>query len=242
MGPAELQERRVALEHEVAGLRQAVAALERGESLLPANDVALGVEDRLVRDLVVAQLPVSFDVDRFHLSLTGAEVRFLGSPLVTLHGSAFLKEQPTVSAEVDAVGSLEDIRVEPASGVLRARIGVDQIGIERAGGLAALLGGAALDELARRVQRRIEGQLPEVQIPVKVQQAVSFPAVASGPVRIAAAAMPLVVAVSGVYAGQGILWIGVRVRAGEPTRAASGGVPAAPAGPRASRPTGKPDR
>jgi hypothetical protein len=230
------------LEHEVAGLSQAVAALERGESLLPANDVALGVEDRLVRDLVVAQLPVSFDVDRFHLSLTGAEVRFLGSPLVTLHGSAFLKEQPTVSAEVDAVGSLEDIRVEPASGVLRARIGVDRIGIERAGGLAALLGGAALDELAHRLQRRIEGQLPEVQIPVRVQQAVSFPAVASGPVRIAAAEMPLVVAVSRVYAGQGILWIGIRVRAGEPTRAAPGGVPAASEGLRASRPTGKPDR
>lgn len=226
----------------MAGLHQAVAALERGESLLPANDVALGVEDGLVRDLVVAQLPVSFDVDRFHLSLTGAEVRFLGSPLVTLHGSGFLKEQPTVSAEVDAVGSLEDIRVEPASGVLRAKISVDHIGIERAGGLAALLGEAALDELARRLQARIAGQLPEVQIPVKVQQAVSFPAVASGPVRIAAAEMPLVVAVSRVYAGQGMLWIGIHVQSGEPTRVAPRGVPAAPEPPRPLLPTGKPDR
>ena len=69
--------------------------------------------------------------------------------------------------------------------------------------------------MARLVRREIEGQLPTIQIPVKLQQQIAFPAVTQGPVRIAGARMPIEVAVSQVLATQGNLWIAVKVTPGE---------------------------
>lgn len=220
-GGGELRAQRVLLRHEVEGLREAVGRLERGEPLLPPGDVAIGIDDRLLHDLIAAQLPFEADVDRFHVSLTEAEVQFRGSPLVKLHGSMFVKEQPSISAVVNAIGALEQIQVDPGSGTLHAKISVDHIGIESAAGLESVLGGSTLDELARNLRRRVAGQLPGVQIPVRVQQAVVLPAVTQGPVRIAAASMPLEVTVSRAYAGQGILWIGVHIRPGDLVKSAA---------------------
>jgi hypothetical protein len=214
-GGGELRAERVLLKHEVEGLRQAVGRLERGEPLLPPGDVAIGIDDRLLHDLIAAQLPFEADVDRFHVSLTEAEVQFRGSPLVKLHGSVFVKEQPSISAVVNAIGALEQIQVDPGSGTLHARISVDHIGIESAAGLESVLSGSTLDELARSLRLRIAGQLPAVQIPVRVQQAVVLPALTQGPVRLGAASMPLEVTVSRAYAGQGMLWIGVHIRPGD---------------------------
>jgi len=209
----ELHAQRVVLEHEVAGLRDAVARLEHGESLLPPDDVAVGIDDRMLRELIAAQLPLDVDVDRFHVRLSAAEVRFRGSPLVRLRGSGFLREQPAVSAVVGAIAALDPIRIEPESGTLHAKLTLEHIEIERSG-LEALLSGAARDALARRLRRRLEGELPDVQIPIRVQQAVVLPALTHGPVRIDAAQMPIEVGVSRAYAGQGMLWIGVSVRPG----------------------------
>ena len=220
-GGGELRAQRVELQREVDGLREAVAALERGESLLPPSDVAVGIDDRLLRDLIAAQLPFEIEVDRFHVSLTEAEVQFRGSPLVKLRGCVFMRERPAISAEVNAIGALEEIRIDPESGTLRARISVDHLGIEKAAGLESVLSGATLDELARSLRLRLGGQLPPIQMPVKVQRAVVLPAVMNGPVRIAAATMPLEVGVSRAYAGQGMLWIGVRIRPGDLVKTAS---------------------
>ena len=97
-----------------------------------------------------------------------------------------------------------------------------------------LLSGSALDELARTLRLQLGDQLPPIQIPVKIQQAVELPAVTNGPVKIAGASMPLEVGVSGAFAGQGLLWIGVRVKPGdlaktapeEAPRPAAAGAPA----------------
>jgi len=220
-GGGELRAQRVVLQREVAGLREAVARLERGESLVPPNDVAIGIDDRLLHDLIAAQLPFEVEVDRFHVSLTEAEVQFRGSPLVRLRGSGFVREQPSISAVVNAIGALEQVQVDPASGTLHARISVDHIGIESVSGLESLLSGSTLDELARRVRLQLAEQLPHVQIPVRVQQAVVLPAVTQGPVRIAAASMPLEVSISRAYAGQRMLWIGVHIRPGDLVKAPS---------------------
>ncbi len=220
-GGGELRAKRVELQREVDGLRQAVGALERGESLLPPSDVAVGIDDRLLRELIAAQLPFEIEVDRFHVSLTEVEVQFRGSPLVKLRGSGFMRERPAISAEVNAIGALEQIRIDPESGTLRAKLSVDHLGIEKAAGLESLLSGAALAELARRLRLQLGGQLPPIQIPVRVQRAVVLPAVTSGPVKIAGASMPLEVGVSRAYAGQGMLWIGVSIRPGDLVRTAS---------------------
>lgn len=213
-GGGDLRAERVVLDREVEGLRAVVERMERGEPMLPADDLAIAIEDALVRDLIVAQLPFDADVDRYHLRLTGADVQFRGSPVVRLSGELQVRDQPSLAAAVTLIGALEDIRVDQQASTLTAQVAADHLSIDQATGLTQLLSGATLDEVARAVRLEIREQLPTIQIPVKVQQQIEFPAVTDGPVRMAGARMPLEVAVSQVTAARGRLWISVRVTPG----------------------------
>jgi hypothetical protein len=215
-GGGDLRARRVVLRREVDGLRELLKGVERGQSLVPRNDVAISIDESLVRDLIVAQLPFEMDAaEKFHISLREAELLFRGSPVVRLKGSLVYKERPDFEAAIAAVGALTDIEVVRETGTLRARIVVDHLGIEKAGGLESIVSGAALDELARTIRLQLKDQLPPIQIPVKLQQKVELPAVTNGPVRIDGAVMPIEVAVSRVFASNGNLWIAIRFAPGE---------------------------
>jgi hypothetical protein len=214
-GGGDLRAQRVVLNREVDGLREAVARLEKGQPILPLDDVAIAIDDTLLRDLIAAQLPFEMDVDRFHLRLTEAEAQFRGSPMVRLRGALNSKKRPDLAAAVNVIGALEDVQVDQSSSTLRARIAVDHLGIERAAGLEQVLSGSTMDEVARLVRLQLKDRLPPIQIPVKVQQSIELPAVTRGPVRIDGARMPLQVAVSEVLAGQGLLWISVHFQIGD---------------------------
>jgi hypothetical protein len=214
-GGGALRAQKVVLRREIEGARAVVARLERGEPLLPPDDVAISIDQALVRTLINAQLPFELDFDRFHLVLKDADVLFQGSPAVRINGRLLLRENPDLSAAVEVLGALEDIRVDSVSSTLRAAIAVDHLGITEATGIGQILSGAALDEVARLVRLEIADRLPTVQIPVKVQPTIDFPAVDEGPIRIDGASLPLQVAVSQVTAGQGRLWIAVHVQPGE---------------------------
>ena len=209
-----LHAQQVVLTREVDGLREVAARLERHEPMLPAGDVALAIDDSLLRDMIAAQLPFEVDVDRYHLSLKEAEVIFRGSPVVRLRGTLNLKTYPDLLAQVNVIGALENIEVNPATSTLKARIAIDHLGIEKAAGLESYLSGSTLDEVARMIRLQIRDQMPPVQIPVNVQQNIDLPAVTRGPVRIDGAQLPLKVAVSGVVATQGQLWIAVHFEPG----------------------------
>ncbi len=202
------------LEREVEGLRGIVERMERGEPMLPAGDLAIAIDDALVRDLIVAQLPFDADIDRYHLRLTGADVQFRGSPVVRLSGDLQVRDQPSLAAAVTLIGALEDIQVDQRASTLTARVAADHLTLEPTTGLAQLLSNATLDEVARAVRLEIRNQLPTIHIPVKVQQQIDFPAVTDGPVRMAGARLPLEVAVSQVTAARGRLSISVRVTPG----------------------------
>jgi len=214
-GGGDLRAQRVVLKREVDGLRESLARLEKGQPILPLDDVVVAIDDALLRDLIKAQLPFDMDVDRFHISLTEAEAQFRGSPMVRLRGVLNSKKRPDLAAAVNVLGALEQIQVEPSSSTLRARIAVDHIGIEKAAGIEQLLSGSTMDEVARLVRLQIKDRLPPIQIPVKVQQSIDLPAVTTGPVRIDGARMPLQAAVSQVLAGQGRLWIAVHFQPGD---------------------------
>jgi hypothetical protein len=209
-----LHAQKVILQREVEGLRDIAARLERNEPLLPSGDVAIAIEDSLLRDIITAQLPFDVDVDRYHLSLKEAEVSFRGSPVVRLRGTLNLKTYPNLLAQVNVVGALENIEVNAATPTLKARIVIDHLGIENAAGLESFLSGSTLDDVARMIRIEIKNQMPPVQIPVNVQQNIDLPAVTRGPVRIDGAQLPLKVAVSGVVATQGQLWIAVHFEPG----------------------------
>lgn len=213
-GGGDLRAQRVVLEREVEGLRAVVARLERGEPMLPPDDIAIAVDEALVRDLIVAQLPFETDVERFRVRLTGADVQFRGSPTVQLQGRLQVRDQPDLTAAVTLFGALDEVRIDHTSNTLEATVAADHLTIAEATGFAQYLSGATIDEVARLVRLEIGAQLPTIRIPVKVQEQIAFPAVTDGPVRVDGARMPLEVAVSQVVAARGRLWVSVRVTPG----------------------------
>ncbi len=212
---AELHARLSVLEREVEGQRQVVARLERGEPALPMEDVLVALDESLVKELIEAQLPFEATVEGYRLWLDHAEVRFRGSPGITLRGGMALKDKPRVSGQVRVIGALEDIEVNRETGVLEASIAVDHLDLIEVAGVEGLVGGGVLNSLAQTIRKQIDGHLPGITIPVKVEQSIELPSVTDGPVRIQGATLPLAVGVSQVLAGQGRLWVAVHVEAGE---------------------------
>jgi hypothetical protein len=214
-GAGELRAAKASLQREVEGLRETVTRLERHETMLPLEDVAIAVEGALIRDIIDAQLPFDADIDIYHLRLSRADVTFQDSPILHLGGSLYLRANPSLSADVTAVGAFQEVVIDKASSMLSASIVVDYIAIERLAGLESVLSGALLDELARTVRIQIADQLPTIQIPVKVQQTIELPRMVAGPIRLDAASLPLRVSVSRVVAGRGQLWIAVQIKPGD---------------------------
>jgi hypothetical protein len=221
-GAGELHAREAALKREVEGLGASVARLERGEPIFPEDAVVVSIAESVVQGLVGAQLPIAVDVDGFKIDLTRIEASFKGSPAVTLTGSIVHKDHPDYVGEVSAIGALDSIKVDAASGTLRAEIAVDHVDLLKLGGLEKVLGAGTVNELARTLRRHLAGRLPHVQIPVKLEQAIELPEVTEGPVRLHGATMPLAVSVADVVAGQGVLWIAIDVVPGELVKTGEG--------------------
>jgi hypothetical protein len=212
---AELHARLSVLEREVEGLRAVTQRLEGGKAALPEEDVIVALEESLVRDLLEAQLPFEAEVDDYRVWLEHAEVRFQGSPGITLLGGIALRDRPRVTGEVRVIGALENIRVDPASGILQAGIAIDHLDLVQVAGVEGLLSDGMRNALAQTIRHQLDGRLPGVTIPVKLEQDIVLPSVTDGPVRIQGARMPLEVGVSQVLAGQGRLWVAVHVEPGE---------------------------
>lgn len=225
-GEATLHARQAELEREAEGLRASLARMERGEPILPEDAVVVAVSESVVQEFLSAQLPFEVEADKFKVRLEKGEARFRGAPSVDLAGSIWLVERPNLVGAVRAQGALENIRVEAETGTLRATIALDHVDLVQMAGLEKFISGGSLNELARTVRKQIEPRLPVIQIPVKIEQGVELPNVTTGPVRIRGARMPLEVSVADVFAGQGNLWIAVRVSPGELVR--GGPEPAAP--------------
>ena len=210
------------LQREVTGLRASVAKLERGEAVLPEDAVVIAIGEAVVKQFMAAQLPFVIEVESFRIELKDATANFTGSPAVSLQGAIVHKDHPDYVGEVRAIGALDSITVDSSSGTLRARVTIDHVDLLQMGGLEKVLGGGTLDELARRVRMQLAGKVPEVQIPVKIEQSIDLPSITDGPVKIRGASMPLAVAVADVFAGQGNLWIALRVTPGELVKVAAG--------------------
>jgi hypothetical protein len=217
-GGGGLRARKVVLQREVEGLRESVSRLERGEPVFPMEAIAVAIDEDLLRDLILAELPFETDADKFHLILREAEVRFQGAPTVRLRGAMTRSGLIDLGAAVEVIGALADIAIDGAKGTLTAKIAVDHIQIEKAAGIEKLISGSSMDEIARRLRLAIENKLPAVRIPVKLEQAIELPVVDEGPVRVAGARLPIDVAVDRVFAGQGRLWVAIRFKPGEFTK------------------------
>lgn len=222
---SELNARAAVLAREVEGLRAVVSRLERHEPLLPAGDVAVAIEEALVRDVINAHLPLQVDVAPYRVRLAEADVAFRGHAMVRLRGTIASDAWLGLEAQVEAVGAFARLEVDPETSTLSARIALDHLAIEKASGLERFVATSALAEVSSRVRAGIAEKLPRVQIPVRVQQRIDLPAVTSGPVLIDGASLPLAISVSQVAPVRGRLWIALHVEPGEMRKAAAGAPP-----------------
>jgi len=220
-GEGELHARLAAREREAEGLRASLARAERGEPILPEDAVVVSVSETVIKEFLDAQLPFELEAGSFKVALQQGEAVFKGSPAVNLTGTIAPAGHPDLVGEVRAQGALEDIKVDPASGTLRATVAIDHVDLVRMAGLEKFIGGGSLDELSRTIRRQLEGHVPAVQIPVKIEQGIELPSVTDGPVLIQGARMPLEVAVADVFAGGGLLWVAVKVVPGELVKTAT---------------------
>ena len=211
----QLHATKVVLERQVEGLRTLVARMGDGASVVSPDDVVVAIDQELVRDLILAQLPLEVAAGLYKVWLDEVEVTFEGSLLVTLRGGIALRMLPFLSGSVRLFGTLQDIRVDEASGTLRTSVAIDHLDLVRLAGLEQLISQGRRDELARRIRLQLDGRIPEISLPVEVSRSVDLPALSDGPIRIQGARLPLEVAVSEVLTGPGQLWVAIRVEPGE---------------------------
>jgi hypothetical protein len=200
------------------GLAALVAAARRGP-LLPFDKVLVVANERLVRDVVAASLPFERVIgDRYRVRVTGAEVHFEdGFGLVRLDGDASFADRPAEDARADltAYGDLDVVGLDPRSGMLRGEVKVIAVDARKVDvmGVRASVVENLVEDLGREKLEAFSALASHIEIPVRLEQAVTLPAVGPGEVRIDAATVPLKVSVADVKAFRGRLWVCVDVSA-----------------------------
>ena len=196
------------------GLERLVAKAAKG-SLLPPEEVLVVVDQRLVQDVLTASLPYERVISgKYRVRVTAAGVTFDdGTAVVRLSGRASLAQggEAGASADLSVVGTLDIVELDPSSGILRGRVGIVAVDARRVDVLGVHAPAERLvEDLSRESVEAFNVLASSIEIPVRLEREVALPAVGpEGGVNIAAAAIPLRLAVVDVKAFRGKLWVSV---------------------------------
>ena len=211
------------LDRQCRGLAGLVAAAERGALFPAAPDQVLVVVDQgLVQRLLTALTPSERVIaDRYRVVVTGARVAFEdGFALVRLDGRASLAgvAESNVFADLTVLGGLEIPAGQASPAVLKASIRVLAVDARRVDVVMSSHQAEGLvEELSRTRLEAFAALASSLEIPVRQQLEITIPAVGpEGPVRIAAASLPLRLHLLGVQAFHGKLWISMEASTGAP--------------------------
>jgi hypothetical protein len=194
------------LARQTVALQTLVDAADRG-ALVNFAQVLVVVDQGLVRDLLRAAMPIEALIGGFRVRLESAEASFDdGLALVHLSGKATLIES-SVSADLRVYGGLEVVKLDPQSGRLRCEVRVFGVEADRAN----LIG---IDEPLRDLARALShgglaALLRFVEVPVRIDDHLSLPAVHSKRLRLRAAEVPIRAEVAEVKVFKGRLWVGL---------------------------------
>lgn len=182
-------------------------AFERG-------DVVISVRERLLRDLIAASLPFEHEVaDRFVITADDVEVDLQpGVALVEFAGRASPVAFREATIDILILASLELLELAPQSPDLRAKLsvlGFQVRGLEVGGLLPPVE--RLVNELGRSRLGLFTDLLGEIEIPIRLEQEITLPAVDTEEVTIPAARLPLSSEVRGVFVGEDRLWVSVGV-------------------------------
>ena len=225
------------LDRQRRGLAALAAEAEAGALFPDAPDrVLVLVHQNLVQRLLTALTPSEHIVDdRYRVVVTGANVVFEdGFALVRLDGRASLAgvAESEVFADVTVLGDLEVPVRQEQGGVLKAQIHVLAVDARK---VAVVMPSRQAEELVEELGRtRLEAfaaLASSLEIPVRQEHVIEVPAVGpEGPVRIAAASLPIHLALLGVRAFHGRLWIAMGLTTGDAPPPATPAPPSAAVG------------
>lgn len=209
------------LERQLQGLTALVAEAQAGALFPDAPDRVLVLVDQgLIQRLITALTPSEHIVaDRYHVVVTGARVLFEdGFALVRLDGRATFAgvAESDVFADLTVVGDLELPMEQRKRDVLNARIHVIAVDARQvAVGRPTRRAETLVEDLSRTKLEEFAALASSLEIPVRQEQAITIPPVGpEGPVRIAAASLPLRLSLLSVRAFHGKLWIAMRASIG----------------------------
>lgn len=207
------------LRREVAGLRS-LQELAPGKIMDREHEAIVSVSDTLLRELLVAAFPITVELrNKISVTLTGATVAFRSNVArVEIVGQARRTRFPQVSAAVFLRGALDGFVVKESQS-LRARISVDDVSLDTPAGAPASLDPLVINALQYIIERglpELTASLPNVTIPVRLDQAMSLPGFGpEGAFAIAPSTAPMTIQASRVIAFQNRLWMILRVELGE---------------------------
>jgi hypothetical protein len=207
-----LEFRRASLQRQLdSDLVSLSEAFERG-------DVLISVRESLLRDLIAASLPFEHEIaDRFVITADNVEVDFQpGMALVEFAGHASPAALGPISVEILILCSLELLELTPDAPDLRAKLsvlGFQVMGLE----VGRLLPPVErlVNDLGRSRLGTLTDLLGEIEIPIRLEQQITLPAVDNEEVTIPAASLPLSSEVRAVFVGEDRLWVSVGLAVGE---------------------------
>jgi hypothetical protein len=203
------------LDRRSEGLEALTAAARRnGGRIIGPEDILVVVGQELVQQVLDGAVPYERTIgDRFHVRVAQCSVRFEdGLALVQLDGRASLTAGGDVGAELTVYGGLDVVDLDAESGVLRARVHVFAVEAKRAGvlGLPTPAGRLA-EEIGREKLESFSSLLSSVEIPVRLERAITLPAIGTeSGVSIAATHVPLNLSVVEVRSFRRRLWVTIR--------------------------------
>lgn len=209
------------LDRQRAGLESLLKEEAEAGPLVPFDRVLVVVDQALVQDLLASAMPYERVISRFRIRVTAATVRFEdGFALVRLDGRASLAASPegATFADISVFGGLDVLDLDPDSGLLRGEVRIIAVDARRVtvmGVEAPEDAEALIEQLGKERLDAFSALARRLQIPVRLERAVTLPAVGpDGGVRIAAALIPLQVGVRQVRALRGKLWVSIDAAVG----------------------------
>jgi hypothetical protein len=231
------------LERQLRGLTGLVAEADAGALFPDAPDrIVVVVDQGLIQRLLTALTPYEHIIDdRYRVVITGARVVFEdGFALVRLDGRASLAgvAESDVFADLTVIGDLELPPEQQKRDVLKARIHVLAVDARQVAVVKRTESAEDLvEDLSRTKLESFAALASSLEIPVRQEQEITIPGVGpDGPVRIAAASLPVRLALIGVHAFHGKLWIAMKASIGT-----SPPSPPPPPAPAAVAPSAGPD-
>ena len=215
--------RKALLTRQNQGIRELIAEAERG-SMVPADRFLIGIDEKIVAQLLSAQLPLERPVGkRFIVRIDSATVLLRDKfGAITIAGTVYRRKTPDRRTALRIYGGLGAVSIDSVTDMLSIAIAIDHIELVEAGILDRVLGRGGKKYIAEKGRDRLQEALPKLEVPVALARRIRVPAIEEGAVQLDSLEVPLDISVERVIAVGGKIWVTLNAEVGAVTGAEEG--------------------